>query len=81
EPLRAKLLPADIALGQMPEVSVSPEDAARFCGGQAVPGISEGQQGLARVYAAESRFLGVGELTGDGQVAPRRVFQIQEESP
>tara|TARA_R110000782_G_scaffold160630_1_gene252687 strand:+ start:1846 stop:2781 length:936 start_codon:yes stop_codon:yes gene_type:complete len=81
EPLRAKLLPADVALGQMPEVSVSPEDAARFCGGQAVPGISEGQQGLARVYAAKSRFLGVGELTGDGQVAPRRVFQTQEESP
>ena len=81
EALRAKLLPADIALGQMPEVSVSPEDAIRFCGGQAVPGISEGQQGLARVYEAESRFLGVGELAEDGQVAPRRVFLTQEETP
>lgn len=80
-PLRAKLLPADHALLDMPEVSVSPEDAVRFCGGQAVTGISEGQQGLARVYEAESRFLGVGELTGDGQVAPRRVFLTHEETP
>ena len=81
EPLRAKLLPADTALRQMPEVSVSPEDAIRFCGGQAVSGISEGQQGLARVYEVESRFLGVGELTEDGQVAPRRVFLTHEETP
>lgn len=81
EALRAKLLPADIALGQMPRVSVSAEDAIRFCGGQAVQGLSEGQQGLARVYGAESRFLGVGELAEDGQVAPRRVFLTQEETP
>ena len=78
EDLRARLLPADAALGRLPQVSVSHEDAIRFCGGQAVTGISEGQQGLARVYETESRFLGVGELTVDGQVAPRRVFQTQE---
>jgi tRNA pseudouridine55 synthase len=78
EALRARLLPADAALGRLPQVSVSHEDAIRFCGGQAVTGISEGQQGLARVYETESRFLGVGELTVDGQVAPRRVFQTQE---
>jgi len=33
-------------------------------------------QGLARVYgpAGKQEFLGVGDLSGDGQVAPKRVF-------
>lgn len=81
EPLRSRLLPADVALTRLPEVSVSDEDAARFCGGQVVRALNEGPQGLARVYAAESRFLGVGELADDGQVAPRRVFLTQEQAP
>jgi tRNA pseudouridine55 synthase len=79
--LRAKLLPPDVALARLPEVSVAEEDAAKFCGGQAVTTLNDGPQGLARVYAAESRFLGVGELAGDGQVAPRRVFLTQEQTP
>jgi tRNA pseudouridine55 synthase len=81
EPLRSKLLPADAALNRLPEVLVSDEDATRFCGGQVVKALNEGPQGLARVYATESRFLGVGELANDGQVAPRRVFQTQEQTP
>ncbi len=77
-PLRAKLLPADIALADLPGVSVDAEDAQRFCGGQAVEVETRGQKGLARVYEAGERFLGVGELAEDGQVAPRRVFLTQE---
>ncbi len=80
EPLRAKLLPADVALAEMPAVSVDAEDAERFCGGQVVTA-EAGQAGLARVYEADKRFLGVGELSGDGQLAPRRVFLRQEETP
>lgn len=79
EPLRAKLLPADVALANMPGVTVSADDAARFCGGQQVA--AEGQKGLARVYASGHKFLGVGELSGDGQLAPRRVFRTQEKTP
>lgn len=79
EPLRAKLLPADVALAKMPGVTVSAEDAAKFCGGQQVA--AEGQKGLARVYASGHKFLGVGELSGDGQLAPRRVFRTQEKTP
>jgi tRNA pseudouridine55 synthase len=80
EPLRAKLLPADVALAEMPAVSVDAEDAERFCGGQVVTA-EAGQAGLARVYEVDKRFLGVGELSGDGQLAPRRVFLTQEETP
>ncbi len=81
EPLRAKLLPADVALAEMPGISVDTESAERFCGGQAVTVAADEQAGLARVYEAGERFLGVGELSGDGQLAPRRVFLTQEETP
>jgi tRNA pseudouridine55 synthase len=81
EQLRAELLPADVALRDMPAVSVGPEEAVKFCGGMAVLASVEEQEGLARVYEAGNRFLGVGELSEDGKVAPRRVFLTQGKSP
>ncbi len=80
-PLRAKLLPADVALANMPAVSIGAEDAQRFCGGQTVAVDIDEKKGLARVYQADKGFLGVGELSGDGQLAPRRVFLTQEKTP
>ena len=79
--IRAKLLSADIALARMPAANVTEEDALRFSGGQVVTTDSEAQEGLARVYAADKRFLGVGELLEDGQLAPRRVFRTPEKTP
>lgn len=79
--LRDKLLPADVALADFPAVSLGAEDAQRFCGGQAVPAEIEAQKGLARVYEAGERFLGVGELLEEGILAPRRVFLTQEQTP
>jgi len=81
EPLRAELLGADVALARLPAVTISAEDALRFCGGQAVKADAEGQTGLARVYAASKQFLGVGELAVEGMLAPRRVFQTQDKTP
>jgi len=81
EQLREKLLPADLALADMPQVSVGADDAVKFCGGQAVATAVEVQEGLARVYEAGERFLGVGELSKDGLLAPRRVFLTQEKTP
>ncbi len=81
EQIRAELLPADVALADMPEVSVSADEATKFCGGMAVSAAVEEQEGLARVYEAGKRFLGVGELSGDGMLAPRRVFLTHEKTP
>ena len=81
EQIRAELLPADVALAELPEVSVSAEEALKFCGGMAVSAVVEDQEGLARVYEAGKRFLGVGELSGDGMLAPRRVFLTHEKTP
>jgi tRNA pseudouridine55 synthase len=73
-PLRESLLPPDRALAGLAEVSLDEAAALRFCGGQPVAAGSAGGRGLARVYGAERVFLGVGEMSGDGRVAPRRVF-------
>jgi len=76
EALRARLLPTDLALSSWPDYHI-PEDAAeRFCGGQAVAVTGGGAEGLVRVYAGEERFVGVGQLGGDGQLAPRRIFRL-----
>jgi hypothetical protein len=42
---------------------------------------AEAEIGLVRVYRAGEKFVGVGELSGDGRVAPRRVFNLQEKTP
>jgi tRNA pseudouridine55 synthase len=73
-PLRERLMPADRALTGLPEVCLDGARAERFLGGQPVPADEPEGKGLARVYGEEQDFLGVGELCGDGRVAPRRVF-------
>lgn len=73
-PVRERLLPADRALTVLPQVCLDRASAERFCGGQSVKADEPGDKGLARVYGEEQVFLGVGELCGDGRVAPRRIF-------
>jgi tRNA pseudouridine55 synthase len=79
--LRASLLPADVALQGIPAVEVGADEALKFSGGQALTGVESGAAGLVRVYAADKGFLGVGELTQAGELAPRRVFKTSEITP
>ena len=76
--LRERLLPADMALAGWPQRKIDEEAAVRFTGGQAVP-VETGRSatGRVRVYSdGGKQFLGVGELSGDGLVAPRRIFRV-----
>jgi tRNA pseudouridine55 synthase len=76
--LRARLLPPDVALTELPAVDLDAAGVEAFRQGKIV-GLDETQeQGLARVYGpgGEQDFLGVGELAGDGTVAPKRVFML-----
>jgi tRNA pseudouridine55 synthase len=73
--LRARLLPADAALPGWPECRLDGADTERFCGGQAVASHRQEDEGLVKVYGADQVFLGIGELTGEGLVAPRRIFK------
>ena len=80
-PLRESLLPPDRALTGLPAVTVAAADGERFCGGQAVQAGEGPSRGLVRVYGEEHDFLGVGEISGNGTVAPRRVFGRREGNP
>jgi tRNA pseudouridine55 synthase len=73
-PLCASLLPPDRALTALPAVHLDRPGADRFCGGQPVAAGDAGARGLVRVYGEAQVFLGVGELCGNGRVAPKRVF-------
>ena len=76
--LRERLLPADTALAGWPQRQIDEESAVRFTGGQAVPvETGRSETGRVRVYSdGGKQFLGVGELSGDGLVAPRRIFRV-----
>lgn len=78
EALRERLMPADRALQQWPEKRIGPEAARRFNDGQSIivgAADGNGKSGPVRVYAGHNGFLGVGELTGDGMLMPRRIFR------
>lgn len=73
--LRNRLLPPDSALAGWPEVAIGADGAGRFVEGQTVRlPVAQGQ-GQVRVYGEEGQFLGVGEVTGDGCLLPRRIFK------
>lgn len=76
EALKSKLLAPDRALTDWPSVKIGELDRQRFTGGQAVTVTDCTTVGLVRVYADSGEFLGVGELAGGGQVAPRRIFRL-----
>ena len=78
--LEQRLMAPDIALQGFPAVTLEHGADERFTGGQLVSVSASSHSGLARVYAASRRFLGVGELVGRGQLAPRRVFLMQEKN-
>lgn len=79
--LVAQLLPPDSALQTMPEVRLEAPAAARFCAGQEMAMASAAPVGLVRVYASEGEFIGVGELSAGGTLAPKRVFHLGEKNP
>lgn len=74
EVLEARLLPADQALSGWPACRLSPDESRRFTAGQVVAA-DGADTGTVRVYREGDGFLGIGELTRDGQLAPRRVFR------
>lgn len=73
--LRQRLLPADLALTGWPACRIEDADTEGFCGGQPARCADTGV-GLTRVYGAQNRFLGIGDLTGEGRVLPRRIFRL-----
>jgi tRNA pseudouridine55 synthase len=69
------LLPLDSALEHWPEVLLSGDAAYYLQQGQPVLVPRAPTEGWVRLYTADRRFLGVGQIQGDGRVAPKRLMQ------
>jgi tRNA pseudouridine55 synthase len=72
EQRRACLLPVDFLVRDLPAIEVA--EATRLLQGQTVSAGPQARAGLARLYDSTRRFLGVGEVDGDGRVSPRRLL-------
>ena len=77
--LDSLLLPADAAVPALPAVMLSASESFYLQRGNPVPAARGTRPGPVRLYAAAQGFIGIGEATIDGQVAPRRLMKPQGE--
>ena len=74
EQLDELLLPMDIALQDLPEVQLTEDVAYYLCQGQAVRVAGLPKSGRLRIYNKLRQFIGLGEVTEDGRIAPKRLI-------
>ena len=70
----ALLLPVDATITDLPKVTVDEESAYYLKRGQYVWKAGFNQPGPFRIYAESGEFLGIGEQTAEGKIAPRRLI-------
>lgn len=75
------LLPVDAALSALPLVRLSAVNAAKLRQGQRIFIGSGTPPGTVRIYAENELFLGVGDLSEQGWVAPKRLRATGPEGP
>ncbi|MFT5111893.1 MAG: tRNA pseudouridine55 synthase [Parasphingorhabdus sp.] len=72
---RENLISADLGLGHLPRIDLSVDATFYLVRGQSVRANSLPKSGWVRLYCTESGFLGLGEVTDDGKVSPKRLFR------
>lgn len=77
EALDRFLLPVDCGLQDWPVVQLTEHSAYYWLHGQPVRAPGAPAQGLMRVEDHEGRFIGIGEASDDGRVAPRRLIRSE----
>ena len=75
--LDALLLPADAAAQGLPAVRLAASEGFYLQRGNPVAAARGARQGPVRLYVGAQQFIGIGEVTLDGQVAPRRLLKPQ----
>mgnify|MGYP002073830480 CR=1 FL=1 len=78
EQFDALLLPVDRALVGYPSLQLDTVTARALCQGQRRPAAGHTVAGLHRLYGPDGGFLGLGEVTVDGSLEPRRLMQVPE---
>jgi tRNA pseudouridine 55 synthase len=74
EHIKSVLLPIESALRDWPGIRLSDDAAYYMRQGQAVLVPHAPSRGWVRLYQGTQRFLGMGQILGDGRVAPRRLI-------
>jgi tRNA pseudouridine55 synthase len=69
------LLPVDSGLEHWPLVQLTQHSAYYWLHGQPVRAANAPKFGLMRVQDDQGRFIGIGEIDDEGQVAPRRLIR------
>lgn len=77
EERRAGLVGSDAGLRHLPGVNLSMDAAYYLCRGQAVKAADIPRAGWVRLYAEGPGFLGIGMVTSDGRVTPKRLFNLR----
>ena len=74
EQLDALLQPADLALEDMPQITLDEHSASYLLLGQPVMALQGPITGEVKIFHESGDFLGVGEMLDDGRVAPKRLI-------
>jgi len=77
EALDAFLLPVDSGLEHWPLLQLSEHSAFYWLHGQPVRAPQAPQFGMMRVQDHNGRFIGIGEVSDDGRIAPRRLIRSE----
>ncbi|AMA44663.1 tRNA pseudouridine(55) synthase TruB [Pseudomonas alabamensis] len=77
EALDRFLLPSDSGLLDWPLVQLSEHSAFYWLHGQAVRAPEAPAFGMVRVQDHDGRFIGIGEVSEDGRIAPRRLIRSE----
>ena len=70
----ASLLPVDSLLHALPEILLEDENCRNFLQGNAISQAALPICGMARIYNTKQMFIGVGEITVEGKIKPRRLL-------
>lgn len=71
---RKMLIKGEEGLTHLPRVDLSVDAAFYLCRGQDVRAESLPLEGMVRLFSRDTGFIGIGEITEDGRVGPKRLF-------
>ena len=72
------LMPEDSAVRHLPSIVLDDDSVFYLQQGQGVWKSGEVPKGLLRLYTEQQDFLGLGELSSDGKIAPKRLIRHTE---
>ena len=70
------LLPVDSALKDIPKIRLADKAAYYLSLGQSVTTSGLPESGQLRIYNSSQQFIGLGEVTEDGKISPKRLINI-----